>query len=143
MLVLGHDHAGDLFAQTIWQADDAQFLDERRGVVSLFDFVRVNILAARIDDDLFRATDEIKIAFVVELAYVAGVQPAVDERASRRVFILKVADHHVWPARDNLTDAEGVGVEDFYFHTGQWLTDRPGRELVLRACDGQDGRGFR
>ena len=52
---------------------------------------RGDVLAARGDDDVLLAAGDRQVAVVVELADVAGVQPAVDERLPRRLLVLVVA----------------------------------------------------
>ena len=52
---------------------------------------RREVLAARRDDDVLLAAGDLEVAVLVELAEVAGVQPAVLDRAERRVVVLVVA----------------------------------------------------
>ena len=52
VIMIGHNHAGDFFADAVGQTDYAQFLDIRRVLVNLFNFVGIDVLAVGIDDDV-------------------------------------------------------------------------------------------
>ena len=83
MVKVRHDHASDFFADAVRQSDDAQLFDERRRVISFFNLVWINVLAVCVNDNLFRASDEIEVAFFVEPSEVACVQPTINERCAR------------------------------------------------------------
>src|SRR5205085_1707946 len=124
------------------EADDAEFFDERRVLVEFFYLVWVDVLSVRVNDDLFRASDEVEVAFVVESSEVARVEPAADECALCRLLVAVVAEHDVWAARDDLADAGRVGFGDANLDAGQSLADARSVKGVLRARHGQNGRGF-
>src|SRR5205085_12165983 len=141
-VVVGDDEARDLLADAFGEADHAEFFDVGRILVEFFDLVRVDVLAVRVDDDLFRAADEVEVAFVVESSEVARVEPAPGERALRRLLVLVVAEHDVVAARDDLADAGGVRFGDADFDAGQGLADARRVQAVLRARYGQHRRGL-
>ena len=143
ILVVRHHHAGHLFADAIRQANHAKFFDIRRILVDLFDFVGINVLAVRVDDDLFRAAHQIEIAVVVEPAQIAGIKPAIYERFTRGFFIAKITEHHVRPARDYFADAGCVRFVDLDLHAGQRPAHRAGEQAILRTRHGQNRRSFR
>src|SRR5262249_41979093 len=56
---------------------------------------RSDVLATRRDDDVLLATGDEQVAVLVDLAEVAGVQPAVDHRLLGRVVVLVIAPEDV------------------------------------------------
>src|SRR5215210_379720 len=63
---------------------------------------RGDVLAARRDDDVLLAAGDREVAVLVELAEVAGVQPAVLERLARGLLVLVVALEDVRPPDQDL-----------------------------------------
>src|SRR5215210_4318047 len=61
-----------------------------------------DVLAARRDDDVLLAAGDREVAVLVELAEVAGVQPAVLERLARGLLVLVVALEDVRPPDQDL-----------------------------------------
>src|SRR3546814_13975058 len=57
------------------------------------DALRRDVVAAGIDDDVLLPVGNSDVALRVDLADVAGAQPAVDDRARRRLRIGPVASH--------------------------------------------------
>ena len=91
---------------------------------------RREVLAARGDDDVLLAAGDRDEAVGVDRAEVAGVQPAVVDRAERRVVVLVVAAEDVRAA-----DQQLAVVGDLDLDAGQRLADRAelwssGREVV-------------
>ena len=68
-------------------------------VERVLDLARVDAVAAA-QDHVLDAVDEVQIAVGVEVADVAGAEPAVGERLARRLGVAPVAAHH--PGRDQL-----------------------------------------
>jgi hypothetical protein len=77
------------------------------------------------------------------MAYISGVQPAVEDDSGCVVRAAEVAAHDVGSAEDNVTvhaglDRGAVLVEDLDFLSGERDADGPG---APGACDGVDGGG--
>ena len=92
---------------------------------------RRQVLAARGDDDVLLAAGDEQEAVLVDAAEVAGVQPAVLDRAERRVVVLVVALEDVRALEQHLAVVADPDLE-------------PGQRLAHRAeavgVDGGDGR---
>jgi len=69
----------------------------------LLDVARVHVDPVR-DDQVLLAIDEVQEPVLVDVAEVAGVQPAVDDRGGRRVWLAVVAGHEERAAPDDLAD---------------------------------------
>jgi hypothetical protein len=92
---LGHHHGDhDLAPALVGPADHRGFGDVRRFDQQVLDFGRVDVLAAGNDHVLAAAVD-IEIAFLVEVAHVAGAKPAVDQHRGGGLRRLPVAAHDV------------------------------------------------
>src|SRR4030095_4876385 len=111
VLVIGHDQACDFLTDSIRQSYYAQFLDVRRIRIGLLQLVRINILAVRVDNDLFRAPDQVKIAVVIKPAEISRIQPTLYQRFSSCIVVFEITEHHVWTTRDNLTDSARVRLD--------------------------------
>ena len=84
-------------------ADDAGLSDQRLRLQRRLEVRGRDVLAARGDDELLLAVDDAQVAVVVELADVAGVQPAVGvERLGRALGIVEVAAEDVAAAAEHL-----------------------------------------
>ena len=142
VIVIGHHHARDFLADAVRQTDNAEFLDVRRILVDLFDFVRIDVLAVGVDDDVFRSAHEIEIAVVIQAAEVAGIKPAIDQRLLRRLFIAEITDHHIGAARDYFSYAGRIRLGDPNLNPGQGLADGAGQHAILRTRHRQDRRRF-
>ena len=141
-------------------ADNGRFIDGRVGVQDRLDFSRGDILTAT-NDDVILAANQVDIAVFVDIAHVAGMQPAVFvQQGGGRAFLIGVALHHARGANDHLTDLVGrqlfiVVIKDLDFHIRQRFTDR-GQALqvaldffrravqlmIVRSKDGQGRVGF-
>src|SRR6185437_15224563 len=71
------------------QADDADLLDVLGVAVQILELVGIDVLAARAEDHLLLAPDDVQVAVLVELADAAGIRvvdPHVDagQRAANR-----------------------------------------------------------
>ena len=144
VIVIGHDHARDLLAQrAVGQTDDAQLFDVRRIRVEFFDLVWIDVLAVRINDDVFGAPDKVEVAVVVEAAEVARVEPAIDEDGARGLLVIVITEHHVCAARDDLANARLVRVHDLHFNAGHCAPHARRVQLVRGPRHGQHGRCFR
>ena len=111
------DHQGDdpVAPQRVGQAGDGDIADPGKGGQAGFDIERVNIAAAA-DQHVVGATDDGQPAFVVEVAEIAGAQPAVGIGAAA----VEVAEHDLRPAQ---ADATIAGDADFA--AGQRPPDQP------------------
>ena len=83
-------------------AEDAELLDEGRLCVVRFDLFRVDVLPGRQDDDLLLAARDDKPAPAVEVAEIAGVEPAAGESHGVDVGPVVVARHHDRAANQDL-----------------------------------------
>ena len=69
----------------------------------LLDVGRRQVLAAGGDDQVLLAVLDVEVAVAVDLADVAGVQPAVDDRRRRRLLVAVVALEDPRRAQEDLT----------------------------------------
>src|SRR5690349_1966933 len=136
-LVISDDQTRNLLTDTVSQTDNAQLLNVRRVSVNLFELVGIDVLAVRIDNDLFRSAHEIKIAVVVNATEVTCVEPAIDECLARCTLVFVVAEHHVWTTCNNLTNAGRVRIRNANFNARQRLADGSGQHSILRTGDSQ------
>ena len=84
-------------------ADGAGLADERDHLQRRLEVGRADVLAAGGDDQLLLAVDDPEVAVVVELADVAGVQPAVVvERLGGLLRLVEVAEEDVAAPADHL-----------------------------------------
>src|SRR3546814_9729893 len=71
-------------------ADHHRLLDEGRHLELVLDLRRADVLAARGDDDVLLAVGDLEEAVGIELADVAGVEPALGvHRLGRRLRVLE------------------------------------------------------
>ena len=104
------------------------------------DVVRVDVLAGRRDDDVLHAADEDEPPAAIELAEVAGVEPAVLGLHLLRGLGVGVARHDVGAAREDLADAVLVGRVDLDRDARDRLADLAGG--AARLGDGEHRRGL-
>ena len=117
---------------------DHHALRDQRVLLHLgLDVRRGDVLAAGGDDDVLLAAGDLEEAVGVDLADVAGVEPAVDERLAGRLVVLVVALEDVRPAHQDL-----AVVGDLHLAAGERLADRAELELV-GPRDRRRGRGLR
>ena len=110
-------HAGQAFSTApVGYAEHRQLVHVLELADASFHVVRINVLAARGDDDVLGATDQCELTLTVELTEIACAQPAVTDYAARGFFVTRVAEHHVGPARPNFAHAFRVGRIDFELH---------------------------
>ena len=126
-----HDRVGPAVAVHDGLRDPARLLEV------VLDVGRRQVLAARGDDDVLLAAGDEEEAVVVERAEVAGVQPAVDDRAEARVVVLVVAAEDV-----RALDQDLAVVGDADLAPRQRLADRA-EPVVLDRLAGGDGGGLR
>ena len=116
------DEAEALAAASVRDAREAELLDEGHRAQHMLDVVEVDVLAIGGHHDVLGPADEAQPALVVELAHVAGVQPALGiDDLCRGVVVAKVAGHDVGTPGKDLPDAVVVWVEDLDLHTGNGL----------------------
>ena len=108
--------------------------DPARLLEVVLDVGRREVLAARGDDDVLLAAGDEEEAVLVERAEVAGVQPAVDDRAEARVVVLVVAAEDV-----RALDQDLAVVGDLDLAARQRLADRA--EPVVARRSGRGHRG--
>ncbi len=121
-------------------SDDCGFQDRRMGVEDVLDLLRVDVLTTA-DDHVLDPVDEDEVAVGVEVADVAGVQPAILEGAGRLFGLVEVAAHDVGAADDHLALPFGRGppvdVEQGDLLAGQ---REPHGAGLARPVDRVDGR---
>src|SRR5512138_2848800 len=90
----------DLFAiLLVGHADDLHFLHDRMRVEKLFDFARIDILAAA-NDHVLQTSHDIDVAVLIHDRKIAGAHPPVRVyRLTRSHFVVPVAAHHRVPVR--------------------------------------------
>ena len=92
------------------------------------------VLAAGGDDDVLLAARDVDVAVLVDRAQVAGVQPAVDDRAEARVVVAVVALEDVVALEEQL-----AVVGDPRLDAGQRAADRPEAVVLDRRVGGHRG----
>ena len=118
----------------IRHADDGDLGDARQRVDDVLDFLRRDLLAARLDDVVL-AADEVEEALSVGAEKIARVQHALPfvragaKRAGGGFGVLPVALHDVCAANDELAHDAGRGavagiVDDVGFGAGNGDADR-------------------
>ena len=114
-----HEQRGHVVAPV---ADRAGLADQRVPLQLVLDQGGRDVLAAGGDDQLLLPVGDLQEAVGVELADVAGVQPAVGvERLAGPLRVLVVAAHHQRAADQHL-----AVVGDPHLHAGERLADRAG-----------------
>ena len=94
-----HQRAGVLAAV----ADHHHLVDVGRFLELVLDHLRGDVLAAAGLEHFLLAVGDAQVAAGVDLADVAGVQPAVLERFAGHLLVLVIAHHHVGPAGEDFT----------------------------------------
>ena len=104
--------------------------DQRvRGLHLRLDVGRRHVLAGRVDDDLLLAVDDLQVAVLVELADVAGVEPAVVvDRLRGLVGLVAVALHDHGRADQHLAVLRQLDL-----HARRGRTDGADLDLVRRV----------
>ncbi len=141
-LALGDREAGHaLAALAVVDADDGQLLHPIGLAEERLHVVRVDVLAARRDDDVFLAAHDDELLPGVELAEVAGVQPPLLVDGLRgRLRVARVADHHVGAAGEHLAHAAVVGAADLDLDAGHRRPHVPGLRLERGLGHREHGR---
>lgn len=97
-----HHDGGDVFAELLMRDGEHAGLQHRRmAQQDLFDLQGRDLLPAAVDDVLDAADDE-EVAVGVEIAEVAGPEPAVAEGGPCRRLVIIIAAAHVRPAQHDL-----------------------------------------
>src|SRR4051794_30610883 len=118
-------------------ADEHRRADVRRAFQKCFQRLRSDVLAVRVDDDVFLAVGDLQETVLVDLADVAGVEPAVVvDGLPRRIIIVPIPLHDVRPSAQNLAI-----LGDLHFDAGDDFSDRTDAS-PLRRVDGDDRRGL-
>src|SRR3954454_21788069 len=84
-----------------------------------------DVLAAGGDDDVLFAAGDLDEALGVDLADVAGVEPALDDRLPRRLGVLVVALEYVGALDEDL-----AVLGDLHLAAREWFADRPDLEVL-------------
>ena len=111
----------------VGQPEDGDLAHRRVAHEDLLDLDRVDVLAAG-DDHVLLAVDERDVAVVVDLAEVAGVEPAAAERVGRRRRQHPVAGEDVLAAHEQLADLADGDVAVV-------VVDEAGLDVQQRAAD--------
>ena len=113
-----------------------------------FDVARIDVEARR-DDQVFLAIDDAKEPVRIPRRQVARVEPAVADRAGRRLGIVRVAEHDLRSLDDHLADLTSgnfdaaVGrIDDPGVGIRQRQSDRPGASRSIERTDVRHGTGF-
>src|SRR5205085_7251371 len=103
-----------------------------------FKLVDIDVVAARVDDNVLRATDDVEPSLLIETPQVARMQPSIAEHRFGRSLVAVIAGHHVRPAHQDFAD---LTIElKSYFKFSQRLADRSRRPRVTRMSDADDRR---
>ena len=141
LAVTGHGGDDRLAPALVGQPEDGDLAHGRVADDDLLDLDRVDVLAAG-DDHVLLAVDERDVAVLVDLAEVAGVEPAAAERVGRRPGQHPVAGEDVLAAHEQLADVADrdvpvVGVDQAGLDVLQRAADRA--QLVLDVLGVEDG----
>src|SRR5215216_349210 len=150
LALLEHDGGADLLAHlVVGDADDGGLGDRGVLVEDLFDLARVHVVAAA-DDHLLLAVDDEEVAVLVDLAHVAGAEPAIlVEDLVRGVVPVPVALHDIVAADGDLADGVraldivAVVVDELHLDALDRGADRTGLALAVGVVEGGDRRGLR
>ena len=128
-------------------AEHGRLANRRVLVEHLLDLARIDVVTAA-DDHVLLAVDDEEVAVLVDLAHVAGVQPAVADRLGGRVLALPVALHHVVAPDHDLADLAlrdlvAVVVDDLHLDALDRSPDRAGLALAVGVVERGDRRGLR
>ena len=96
---VGHDQGRD---EGLPVAVDDGLVDVRVVGQEALQRHRGDVLAAGGDDEVLLAVGDRQVAVLVERPHVARVQPAVDDRGLRRLWVVPVAEHDVRPSGEDL-----------------------------------------
>ena len=124
------------------QPDDAHLLDPRRLQVVLLDLFGIDILPRAEHDDLLRSPGDEQIATVVEIAEVAGEEPALAEGGGVGVRTVVIPLHHDASAQRDLSRKAAVSAdvcpiaEEPGFHAGERCAHRAQHVVVGRRGEG-------
>ena len=132
-LLVEGDQRGD---ERLAVADDDALADEGVGAQAVLEHRGGDVLAAGGHEDLLLAPGDPQEAVVVELADVAGVEPAVADRLGGRRVVAAVAAEQVDAAQADL-----AVVGDAHVDAGQRQADRADPHLA-GAVDGGRGGGL-
>src|SRR5262245_51806484 len=81
----------------------------------LLNIARIDLHATG-DDHVFLAINEVEVAFVVEIAQIAGKNPALADRLRCQLRLLVVTRHHDWPAPRDLANLARCGLTPIVAH---------------------------
>ena len=128
------------------QRHHANFLDVGRLQIVGLDLFGIDVLAVAEDDDVFLATGDKQIAAGVEIAEIAGMQPAIFEYGGGGVRPVPVALHHDRALDGNFADGgsaifAGLGIDNLSFHAGQRRSDGTD-DVVMGQCGEGCAGGF-
>src|SRR5262249_43542258 len=102
-LEIRHDHCmKPFFAGASFESKNGNFPDARRLQVVGFDLFGINIFAVTEDDDFFLAPGDEEISVSIEVAEIAGEEPAVFQGGGCSIRTVPVAFHHNGSAEGNL-----------------------------------------
>src|SRR5688500_6539908 len=102
-----------------------------------FEILWVDVLAGGQDDNVFAATDNIKMAVLVETPEFARAKPSVlCESLFVRLRVTVVAREHDWPPDEHFTDTVFVGFGYLDLGTVHGLTNGTDAIVILvgRCC---------
>src|SRR5581483_9928414 len=145
---LERNHGGDIFAPVFVR--DAYYGGLLNGFVTveyLFDFARIDIEAAG-NNQVFAAVGNIEVAFLIHVAQVAGVHPAVVKDSLGLLLALPIALHDVWTLDHDLADLAGWQlltrpvIHDHGVDVGQWQANAAVYAVLVQRIAVGHRRGF-
>src|SRR5690606_12719291 len=128
-------------------ADDVDLVDVGVDHQRLLDGARIDVEAGG-DDEVLYAVDEKDVAVLVDVADVAGAQPAVHEGVGGRLLVVVVAEHDLraldlqFAALAQRHDGVGLDVDEAHVGGGQGLADGQGLRGDAQGGAADHGRGL-
>ena len=138
-----HSDAGNHLVLGAVDTDDAELVDVRHVAEHVLHVVRIHVLSGGGHDDVLAASRQDELTTFVQLAQVAGVEPAVSVDDILGGFVVaEVATHDVRSARENLAHTILVGIADFDLDAGDGLADLADAALRSGSCHRQHRCSF-
>src|SRR5882724_11706420 len=129
-------------ARLTLERHDRDFLYVGRFQIVGLNLLGIYVLAVAQHDHVFLATGDKQIAARVEVAEIAGMEPAILENSGGGIRSVPIALHHNGALDGNFTDSgsailPGLWIDNLSFHTGQGRSDRT--DHVVMGQGGESG----
>src|SRR5262249_27077167 len=114
-------------------AEDAEFLYKRGLPVMRFNLLRVDVLSARKDNNVFAPACNCQVTFVIDESQISGVKPAIPDDLCSVGVVAVVTFHNQRSADRHFSDTLIIRRVDANGHTTQWFADRSNLVLTDRS----------